>query len=212
LAKAAYDQLVAADYAEILELDRRAVELSAQITAQAQPADLARPTPCAGWSLADLLEHMITQHYGFAAASEGHGADLQSWQQDPHDDPIAAYPAAAARVLAAFAAPQTGERAFTLPEISPTLEFPAAQAISFHFIDYVVHSWDVARSLGLPFRLDDDLARAALPVARRVPGGSARLRPGAAFRPGLSVAAAASATDEILAALGRSPDWPGQAP
>jgi uncharacterized protein (TIGR03086 family) len=198
---------VAGDDLDIVELDRRAVGLSMQIVTRAQPADLTRPTPCAGWTLRDLLEHMITQHHGFAAASSGHGADPQSWLQRSHDDPVAAYTAAAEHVLAAFAEPGTLERSFDLPEISPTLHFPAARAISFHFIDYIVHSWDVARSLDLPFDLDDDLARAALLVARRVPDGPERLRPGAAFRPGIPASPAAPPIEQILAALGRSPDW-----
>src|ERR1700685_3712749 len=66
--------------------------------------------------------------------------------------------AAAGGVLAAFAADGVLDRAFTLPEISPERRFPAPQAIGFHFIDYVVHGWDVARSLGLDrYELEPDL-------------------------------------------------------
>ena len=84
--------------------------------------------------------------------------------------------------------------------------FPARQAVSFHFVDYVVHSWDVARTLDLPLRLDSDLLDAALTVAGAVPGGNARLEPGAAFAPGVAWSGG-SRIDQIVAFLGRSPDW-----
>jgi hypothetical protein len=48
-------------------------------------------------------------------------------------------------VIVAFAQPGVLERGFALPEIMPGVEFPGAQAVSFHFIDYVVHGWDVAQ-------------------------------------------------------------------
>ena len=47
--------------------------------------------------------------------------------------------------------------------------FPARQAISFHFVDYVVHSWDVARTLDLPLDFEPALLDAALAVAKAVP-------------------------------------------
>jgi uncharacterized protein (TIGR03086 family) len=87
------------------------------------------------------------------------------------------------------------------------MEFPAPQAISFHFIDYVVHGWDVARSLGQAYELDPDLVEAALPVAEAVPEGERRLRPGAAFRPGLPEPGGAGPMGRILAMLGRDPAW-----
>ena len=150
-------------------------------------ADLGRPTPCAEWTLGDLLAHMTVQHNGFAAAAAGRGADLDVWKTSaPATDPVTEYAMAAELVLAAFAEPGVLERGFSLPEIIPGMEFPAAQAISFHFIDNVVHGWDVARALGAPFALDADLVQAALPVAEAVPDGERRLRPGAAFRPRLN--------------------------
>ena len=150
-------------------------------------ADLGRPTPCAEWTLGDLLAHMTAQHNGFAAAAAGRGADPDVWKASaPAADPATEYAMAAELVIAAFAGEGVLERGFALPEIIPGVEFPAAQAISFHFIDYVVHGWDVARSLGLAYELDADLVEAALPVAEAVPEGERRLRPGAAFRPGLA--------------------------
>jgi uncharacterized protein (TIGR03086 family) len=193
--------------ADMVDLDRRAVELSAAIVARAEPADLGRPTPCGAWTLRDLLDHMITQHYGFAAASAGLGSDLQRWQVVRRGDPIADYAAAARHVTAAFAQAGTLERSFDLPEISVTAAFPAAQAISFHFVDYVVHGWDVARSLDVPFELSTDLAEAALVVARRVPDGENRLAENAAFRPSVPSPLGGTALDQVLAALGRSPAW-----
>jgi uncharacterized protein (TIGR03086 family) len=193
----------------IVDLDARAVEATVSLVKRAGLEDLDRPTPCAGWNLAGLLGHMTAQHYGWIAAAVGHGADLSVWQPGPPvADPIGEYAEASRRVLEAFADDGVLDREFTLAEISPVLRFPAAQAISFHFIDYVVHGWDVARSLGLPYQPEPDLLAAARPVALAVPGGEARTRDGAAFAPGVAVPAPAGLLDQIVATLGRRPSWP----
>ncbi len=193
---------------DVADLDHRAVRASVEIVSGVTINDLNRATPCTDWTLGELLAHMTVQHDGFAAAAAGRGADPAVWTVQPlGDDPVAEYAAAAERVLAAFAEPGVLEREFSLPEISPALRFPGAQAIGFHFIDYVVHGWDVARALRIRYELSPDLARAALPIAQAVPDGKRRLQPGAAFRPGLPAPADAVALDQILSALGRSPDW-----
>jgi uncharacterized protein (TIGR03086 family) len=196
---------------DIVGLDARAVRASVQVVSRASPADLARDTPCAGWTLGHLLAHMTVQHNGFAAAAAGDGADLVRWQTGaPAADPVAEYAAAAERVMAAFAAAGVLAREFDLPQISTSLRFPATEAIGFHFVDYVVHGWDVARALGQGYDLEPDVLAAALPIARSVPDGERRRRPGAAFAP--RVAATGGGTlDEIVALLGRRPDWPGGA-
>jgi uncharacterized protein (TIGR03086 family) len=193
----------------IVDLDARVVEATVSVVSRAGLADLDRPTPCAGWNLGRLIGHMTSQHYGWIAAATGHGADLARWQPGPPAaDPVGEYAAAARRVLEAFSADGVLDREFALAEISPVLRFPAAQAISFHYIDYLVHGWDVARSLGVDYRPEADLLAAALPVALAVPGGQARTRDGAAFAPGLPVPAQAGLLDQILVRLGRSPSWP----
>ncbi len=193
---------------DIRDLDARAVRASADVVEGIKPTDLSRATPCAEWTLGDLLAHMTVQHKGFAAAAAGRGADPAVWKASaPGPDPVADYVVAAELVIAAFAEPGVLERGFALPEIVPGMEFPAPQAISFHFIDYVVHGWDVARALGQPFEPDADLVQAAVPVAEAVPEGERRRRPGAAFRPGVPAPDGASPLDRVLALLGRSPAW-----
>lgn len=191
----------------IVELDARAVRASVDLVDRVAAADLERPTPCTGWTLRDLLAHMTVQHDGFAAAARGDG-DPARWRARPSgDDPVGAYRAAAGGVLAAFAAEGVLDRQFPLPEIRDGGLFPAPQAISFHFVDYVTHSWDVASTLGLPVNFEPVLLDQALAVARAVPGGEARLAPGAPFGP----VVACSGPDplgQLLALLGRSPDWP----
>jgi uncharacterized protein (TIGR03086 family) len=193
----------------IVDLDARVVRATVGLVSQAGPSDLARPTPCAGWTLGDLIGHMTVQHYGWTAAAAGHGADVSCWQAGPPAaDPVREYAAAAGRVLEAFGDAGVLGREFALAELSPVLRFPAAQAIGFHFIDYLVHGWDVARSLGLAYQPDADVLAAALPIARAVPGGKARTRAGAPFAPGLPVPAQVGLLDQIVAMLGRSPAWP----
>ncbi len=190
----------------IVTLDAQAVRESVRLVARATAADLARPTPCADWTLHGLLRHMTAQHYGFAAAAAGDG-DLARWRLRPlGDDPVGAYRAAAGCVLAAFAADGVLDREFPLPEFTRGLMFPGPQAVSFHFVDYVVHSWDVARTLGVPVRFDPALLDVALTVARAVPGGDARLAPGAAFAPEVACPGG-SPLDQVVAVLGRSPGW-----
>jgi uncharacterized protein (TIGR03086 family) len=192
---------------DIVTLDAEAVRTSVGLVERATVADLGLPTPCQGWTLGDLLAHMTAQHYGFAAASAGDG-DLARWLvRTLGDDAVSAYLAASDHVLAAFAAVGVLDRKFPLPEFPGSPTFPPRQAISFHFVDYVVHSWDVAKTLDLPVSFEPALLDVALTVARAVPAGEARLRPGAAFASEVAYSGG-SPLDQIVAILGRSPDWP----
>lgn len=192
---------------DYVSLDAAAVRASIDVVSRATSDDLAKPTPCRAWTLYGLLAHMATQHYGFAAASRGE-ADPELWKlRDLGDDPVKAYIASAEHVLAAFAEDGVTERQFPLPEFGAGLSFPGQQAISFHFIDYVVHTWDVAKSLGTTVTFTADLLEAARTVAQIVPTGDVRLVPGAAFAADIPWTGN-DPLDQIVALLGRSPNWP----
>ncbi|MFC8527352.1 TIGR03086 family metal-binding protein [Nocardia sp. NPDC057227] len=183
-----------------------AVRTSVELVAGVRPADLRLPTPCADWTLHGLLTHSIAQHRGFAAAVRG-GGDPAAWKVGPlGDDPAGEYLAAAETVLAAFAEPGALGRRVPLVEFGG--EFSGAQAVCFHFVDYVVHAWDIARTLGLPVRFDDRVLAAAYEVAAVVPGGAARTAPGSAFGPEVPWSGG-DGLDRVVALLGRDPGWRG---
>ena len=197
---------------DVRPLHRAAVRASVDVVGAVRRDDLRRPTPCAGWNLLDLLAHMTVQHHGFAAAARGGGDSPAVWAPDRvadavAADPAGAYAAAAADVLDAFAADPVLDATFSLPEFGPRATFPGAIAIGFHFVDYVVHGWDVARSIDAAFALPDDVVAAVLPLVFVVPDGEYRTMDGAPFGPAVAAPDGASDLDRILSHLGRSPDW-----
>ncbi|MFG2498112.1 TIGR03086 family metal-binding protein [Streptomyces sp. NPDC048441] len=189
---------------DLIALDRTAVQESFRLLRTARDDDWERPSPCAGWTLRRLVTHMTAQHHGFAAAARGSGADRTYWiEPDLGRDPFKLYDESVRHVLAAFAEEGVLERGFTLPEIGGT--FTGRIAVGFHFLDYVVHSWDVATAIGVDPGLARPVIEAALEIARQVPKDPERRGPGAAFAPVLPTPENASPLDEMLALLGRSP-------
>lgn len=174
----------------------------------AREPDWERDTPCAGWTVRRLVAHRAAQHRGFAAAARWAGGEAEHWRErEDASEPALAHRAAAADVLDAFAEPGVSEREFTLPELSGS--FHGRTAIGFHLVDYVVHAWDVAASLGTGLDLPDEVLGAALAVARRVPTDPAVRGPGAAFAASLDVPEGAAPSARTLRLLGRAPErWP----
>ncbi|HKV22921.1 MAG TPA: TIGR03086 family metal-binding protein [Mycobacterium sp.] len=192
-------------------LHRLAVLKSIEIVNTVEPAQFDLPTPCGGWTVLDLLTHMTVQHRGFAAAARGFGADPQIWQvatvtEAVRSDPRGAYAKAAQDVLEAFAVQGSAETLFALPEFGDGAEFPGAMAMAFHFVDYVVHGWDFAASLGISYELPTAVVKAVLPLVLAVPDGDFRSIAGAPFAPALE-GTGDDDFDRILRHLGRDPGW-----
>ncbi|WP_026411881.1 TIGR03086 family metal-binding protein [Actinomadura oligospora] len=198
------NELLTSDFRD---LDRRALDLFASLTAKIDASDLDRPTPCPDWTLHGLLRHQVSQDEGFAAAARGGGGDLAVWRGGSlGDDPHAAVVASGRLVTEAFAGDGVLAAGFVLPEVRDGGSFPGALAISFHVVDLVVHAWDVAATLGLPWEPDDELVDASLKVARIVPDDPKSRLPGASFA--APVAAGGDAPRErLLTLLGRDPAW-----
>jgi len=189
------------------EFDRRVLAEIDRILAAVTPRHLDLPTPCTGWTVGDLLRHMIGHHRGFAAAAEGKPADPPLWDDvtlDEHD-PAGTYLEAAQLVTGAFA---------HLPDLERPMEiygygtFPARIALNMHGVDFLGHGWDVARAIGASPVLDEALCEHGLTLAHRWPdttevfGG-----PGAPFGAKLDVGADEPAYRRLMGFLGRQPDW-----
>lgn len=174
-----------------------------------RPDELARPTPCTSWNLAQLLAHMVGQHRGFAAAARGdHNAEQPHRWADATlgPDPAATYLAAAAEVSAAFGEEDLLDRTLSLYGYGT---FSARTALHMHAVDYMAHGWDVARSIGLSGALHDELAEYGLHIARGWPDTPKTYGTddSAPFREHVPVEDGAPAYQRLVAYLGRDPMW-----
>jgi uncharacterized protein (TIGR03086 family) len=186
---------------DLRELDRRTLLVLDKLVAAATPADLGRPTPCAGWTLADLLRHQVSENHAFAtAAREGSAPDWDAG--DLGDDAYAAYQASVDDFLDAFAGDAVLERRLTINHFGT---FPGAIAAHMHLVDTVAHGWDLARTLDLPYEPDDEAVYIALELAERIPD-EGREKNGS-FARRVEVPAGSSRRDRFLALLGRDPAW-----
>lgn len=186
-------------------LDRKAADLHLAAVAQVKPDALTLPTPCPDWTLHGLLRHQVSQDEGFAAAARGDGARLSRWRGgDLGDDPHEAARVSADLVTRAFADVAL-DAEVVLPEIRDGGAFPASLAIGFHFVDLVVHAWDVAATIGVPWEPPEELVTASLKVAAIVPDDGRG--PGESFAPSVPSSDGAPPQDRLLSLLGRSPSW-----
>jgi uncharacterized protein (TIGR03086 family) len=188
---------------DLRPLHRRALDVAGTVVARVKGIDLVRPSPCLGWDLGALLGHAIGQNHGFAQAVEASDAPLGAFAPQPVSPAELSdvWRASADRLAAAFAAAALDDQVL-LAEFSAEVRFPVAAVVGFHLLDTVVHTWDIATALGEQFRPDDELLTATFEQAQRVPGGSARERPGAPFAPSV-VIDSSDDWDRALAMLGR---------
>jgi uncharacterized protein (TIGR03086 family) len=198
----------------ILELHRRAVAGLGPVVGRVSPADLGRPTPCAGWDLRTLLEHMTGQDHGFAAAVRaartGGEVDVSAFAPRP----LGATPAATLatgldEVVDAFAEAAGLEQPVLLAEFDARLPLPIVAGM--HLVDTLVHGWDVAATLGTQAdyaaRVDADVVAAALAMAEQVPDDQSREAPDAPFGHAVAAPADADPWTRTLTLLGRDPAW-----
>jgi uncharacterized protein (TIGR03086 family) len=199
----------------ILELHRRAVEGIRPVAVRLDHADLGLPTPCAGWDLRALLEHMTGQDHGFAAAVRAaHGGgevEVSAFAPRPlGPSPAATLTAGLDELVAAFV--DGADSPVLLPEFGARLPLPTVAGM--HLVDTLVHGWDVAAALGVQAgyvaQLDAEAVAAGLTIAEQVPDGPPREAAGV-FGPVVAAEAGADAWTRTLTLLGRDPAWSADA-
>lgn len=178
-----------------------ALAAAGAVLGRVREADLSRPTPCRGWDLRALIEHMIGQNEGFTRAIAAGDADLEAYSPRRTEDAaglVRAWEESAGRLRAAEdgADPAGTVR---LVEVAPDRTFALDAVIGMQLLDTVVHTWDVAAALGEHHRPEQPLLDLVVASALLVPDGDSRTRPGAAFAPAVE----ASASDPWIATLAR---------
>jgi uncharacterized protein (TIGR03086 family) len=185
---------------DLLELHRRAVDGVVRLVASIGEDRLDLPTPCPDWIVRDLLQHLVDATLGFVGGTEGLDATVH---RPVGDDPSGAFAAACEMAVTAFGSPGLLEREVRFPGFG---RVPGRVLVGGHLVDVLVHRWDLARAIGAPAELDEDLATAALRIAGRYPDDPVVRGPGAAFGHPVPVPEDASPTDRLVAFLGRVPD------
>ena len=123
------------------------------------PADWQRPTPCAEWTVRDLVVHVVGGDRMSAALVSGATRDEAVAVRrtiDLGDDAVAAFNGEADQLAVAFAAPGAFERIFPHPS---GMDMPGARLLGFRIGDYTLHAWDLARAIGADETLDETLVQ-----------------------------------------------------
>ena len=179
---------------------RRALLNTGRIVLNVRPEQLSQPTPCRDWDVRLLLNHIIGGNHMFAEVARGGRPDASGVMDDyTVPDPGTNYLASADLVLAAWAEPGAMERRCHMP----FGDIPASAAVSIHFLDIVVHGWDLARATDQDTTIEPDLAAEALDISHGLL--SPELRETGVFGPEIPVSADDPLHDRLVAFMGRRP-------
>ena len=135
---------------------RRADEMFGVRLASIGPSDWHRPTPCADWSVRQVVGHVVTGSAMATAILRGasrNEAIAILGVDELGDDPAGAYRRVLDEQVAAFAAVDS----FDMVCEHPAGDMSARQLLDFRVADLVLHTWDIAVAVGLDTELDADL-------------------------------------------------------
>jgi uncharacterized protein (TIGR03086 family) len=127
-----------------------------------------RPTPATGWSVRDVVNHVVSEHLWAPHLIRGETLDQVGDRYDGDvlgDNPVPAWDAAIDASLKAWAALDDADGE-TRPVHTSAGQIPATEYADQMLLDLVVHAWDMARGAGLDDRLDEACAGHLLRWAR----------------------------------------------
>lgn len=151
------------------------------------------PTPCEGWTVRDLVRHVVDTQAMFRGLVGRESPALPSVDDDPH----AAFVAASAAVQADLDDPASAAAEYDGYFGRTTFAEGIDRFASF---DLVVHGWDLARATGQDERIDP--AEIAIVRAHAEAAGDA-LRGPQAFADPIEAPPGADEQARLLAYLGR---------
>ncbi|MBQ0905556.1 TIGR03086 family metal-binding protein [Micromonospora sp. U21] len=166
---------------------------------------LTSPTPCAGWVVGDLLDHLVGLTIAFRMAAEkapdaapGGPGESTMASLDPGWRTI--LPAQLDQLAAAWRVPSawTGEAA------AGGVVLPAEVMGLFALNEVLVHGWDLARATGQAYDVDPRTVEWVHGLVSQQ--ASSEGTPGL-FGPSIVVSADAALLDRVVGLTGRDPAW-----
>ena len=180
---------------------QRVVDETTQVVNDVSDDQLGNPSPCEGWTVRDVINHITGGATMFAiSAEQGSVPDEVLGRlmggDNLGDDPQGAWAIAAQRAMTAFEQPGALDKIVKLP----FGEMPGGVALNIAVFDVLTHAVDIARASNQEVA-DTELIETALTVGRQMIGPELRI-PGV-FDPEQPVAGDAPPADRLLAFAGR---------
>ncbi len=177
----------------VAERYRRLAAAMTDRIAAVEPGTWSSPTPCAGWTARDLVQHLVDVHGRFQALV---GRELAA--HPPVDgDPLGAFVAVRDQMQEALDVPATRDEEYDGRFGHSTF----GQAVDgFVCFDLVVHGWDLARATGQDEAIDPSEVERLVAMVEAM---GETMRANGVIGPPVEPAPDASAQDRLLNALGR---------
>ncbi len=157
------------------------------------PDQWGTQSPCEQWKARDIMAHVVAGHRGVIAGVRG----AESTPLGADDDPKKAWEEASRAMDEITADPEALAKGID----GPTGKMPAGEVIDrFVTMDLLVHTWDLARTVGADERLDEDSVRRAYEGLKPM---DAMIRQPNVFGPKLEPPPGGDLQTEFLYFLGR---------
>ena len=157
------------------------------------------PTPCDGWDVLAVTNHLVGGIGAFAELLTGVAVDEDPTRDHLGTDPAGAFDAAARADHAAWSRPDALDG--TVPLAFATL--PAPMAAVIHVTELVVHGLDLAVATDQRHAIDEHLAEHLLDLMHHMGGIDAFRGPGF-FGPEVATSSDRPAHERLLAYVGRN--------
>lgn len=196
----------------------KAVATGSTVVAQVRPDQLTGPTPCSGFDVRALLDHIVFVLRRVAAIGRRENAMAVPALAEPVADDgwATAYADGAREVVDAWTDAAALERTVILPWAT----FPGAAALASYSSELTTHTWDLATAIGVRPEWDEQVLavalasiREGLPAEGRIalfdaitdglPAGARSL--GYPFGEAVTVPDDAPLIDHLIAYTGRQP-------
>jgi uncharacterized protein (TIGR03086 family) len=139
-----------------IELLKKAIAGFSAEVAATPDSDWSKMTKCDGWTVTDLMTHMVGGARSAAVAFRGGSRDeaIAAGSGDVlGDNPRAAFEASLAEHIAAYESMADNDAVVH----HPAADMPASRVLMFRIGDYLLHTWDLAAGLGREVTLDREV-------------------------------------------------------
>ena len=141
------------------QIHEQALRATGTVVEGVADRQLDLPSPCSGWSVRELLNHIVSGNYWAAELGSGFSIEAVGDRLDGDvlgTDPLRAYDDSALVAAAVFRAPGAMEAPCAV-SYGPV---PGEIYCGHRFLDVFIHGWDLATATGQDTALDPDLMEA----------------------------------------------------